>query len=882
MNILAQQEELGNENLMLREKLALLTDLNPLNPLNIDLAKRQVAYSEEMVSMYERKAYQLRVEHANLSLEEIRSLGQQITERFPQLEGLAAESEELATSLWGHDGIVTLSEKAEKAIIETRNHQLQLDRIAELTIRKFEAYGHRGSLKRWWPQIPDGFPEASNVSSTIQYLEREIPEVEHTLITFEQKRTQSSEYARQTIDQLQDELGDNLTPSMLRQIRSLLAARQDLLDALIQRGTRYSNQLAEYKNLSGTFLLQLKDVELFLYSNVIWSRSVPKPLIPGYRDIAEAFKWLVKREHFKELSLGGFKIRTIRGSFFVLLILLILFRRSLKNRLQKSADIITDTERNRLRETFKAMIITGLLAAPIPIALYLVGNLLNMIGTSYYWYASARALTKLAGISTVLELLRLIFADRGLAETHFGWPIFRNRQLGRRLLWTELIGLPLLYIALVFAFAGMSLDSPAELQVNNNALGRMTFIVSIIIIGFSILALFRPEKKPDDSELYTRVSWPRQFSGYAFPTIFLGAYPLIILTTIVPAIMAASGYYITALLLAHEMQKTLLLVLLLLVASGLIQRIKDVQNNDRIPEPGTEPDTDEQSQDREKSHRQVTHLLRFAVMTVFVIGLFSIWSEALPMIQIFKRVQLIPSIKMLERPDSLASTLGISLEETGSPPPSTEESIESIPVVENDPEMVSAPAKPYSLTLWTLLQVLILATIFLTLIKNLPGVIEIVLKRRTNIDSGASYAINTLFRYSIAIIGTVTVFNLLEISWSKIQWLAAALTFGLGFGLQEIVANFVSGLILLIERPIRVGDVATVGNLMGRVTRIQIRATTITLWDRSEMIVPNKEFITTKLVNWTLSDSKRRIEIPLRIAYGSDLAKVKNILQNIA
>lgn len=112
--------------------------------------------------------------------------------------------------------------------------------------------------------------------------------------------------------------------------------------------------------------------------------------------------------------------------------------------------------------------------------------------------------------------------------------------------------------------------------------------------------------------------------------------------------------------------------------------------------------------------------------------------------------------------------------------------------------------------------------------------------------------------------------------------LAAALTFGLGFGLQEIVANFVSGLILLVERPIRVGDVVTIGNLMGTVTRIQIRATTITLWDRSEMIVPNKEFIATKLVNWTLSGSKRRIEIPLRIAYGVNLEQVKEILANAA
>ena len=86
----------------------------------------------------------------------------------------------------------------------------------------------------------------------------------------------------------------------------------------------------------------------------------------------------------------------------------------------------------------------------------------------------------------------------------------------------------------------------------------------------------------------------------------------------------------------------------------------------------------------------------------------------------------------------------------------------------------------------------------------------------------------------------------------------------------------------MIERPVRVGDAVTVGNLQGVVSRIQIRATTISLWDRSEMIVPNKEFITTKLINWTLSDSKRRIDIPLRVVYGADLDKVKETLLEVA
>ena len=106
----------------------------------------------------------------------------------------------------------------------------------------------------------------------------------------------------------------------------------------------------------------------------------------------------------------------------------------------------------------------------------------------------------------------------------------------------------------------------------------------------------------------------------------------------------------------------------------------------------------------------------------------------------------------------------------------------------------------------------------------------------------------------------------------------AALSVGLGFGLQEIFANFVSGLILLFERPIRIGDTVTVGNLSGTVSRIRIRATTITDWDRKEMVIPNKMFITGQLTNWTLSDPITRIILPIGIAYGSDIKLAQKVM----
>jgi potassium efflux system protein len=100
----------------------------------------------------------------------------------------------------------------------------------------------------------------------------------------------------------------------------------------------------------------------------------------------------------------------------------------------------------------------------------------------------------------------------------------------------------------------------------------------------------------------------------------------------------------------------------------------------------------------------------------------------------------------------------------------------------------------------------------------------------------------------------------------------------LAFGLQEIFANFVAGLILLFERPIRVGDVVTVDDISGVVSRIRIRATTITNWDRKEYVIPNKEFITGRMLNWTLSDKTNRIVINVGIAYGSDVDVAKELL----
>ncbi len=166
--------------------------------------------------------------------------------------------------------------------------------------------------------------------------------------------------------------------------------------------------------------------------------------------------------------------------------------------------------------------------------------------------------------------------------------------------------------------------------------------------------------------------------------------------------------------------------------------------------------------------------------------------------------------------------------------------------------------------------------------KNLPGLLELLALRHLELSPGTGYAITTLLKYSLILIGVMIAIGQFGVQWSKLQWLVAALGVGLGFGLQEIVANFVSGLIILFEKPVRIGDTVTLGNVTGTVSRIQIRATTITDWDRKEVIIPNKTFITEQLINWSLSDAITRVVITIGVAYDSDTELAEQLLQQAA
>ena len=251
---------------------------------------------------------------------------------------------------------------------------------------------------------------------------------------------------------------------------------------------------------------------------------------------------------------------------------------------------------------------------------------------------------------------------------------------------------------------------------------------------------------------------------------------------------------------------------------------------------------------------QTRRLQSMLVGVVILVGLLFIWSD------------IIPALRTLERFTFWSKTVYVW---------------ETVRDVQAQTTQLVRKESTAPVTLRTFAVVLLIGTITIAAAKNLPGFLEVAILTRLPLDAGAKFAITTVARYVISIAGLLSCSNELGIQWNSVQWLAAAFTVGLGFGLQEIVANFVSGLILLAERPIRIGDVVTVADLTGTVSHIQMRATTITDSNRKELIVPNKEFITGKVINWTLTDRILRITIELGVSYDADPHQAEQVLLNI-
>lgn len=186
------------------------------------------------------------------------------------------------------------------------------------------------------------------------------------------------------------------------------------------------------------------------------------------------------------------------------------------------------------------------------------------------------------------------------------------------------------------------------------------------------------------------------------------------------------------------------------------------------------------------------------------------------------------------------------------------------------------------LTLTAIITLIVMVVLVLIAERYLRQMLRARVLARTHLEPELQYAISRFAGYCFIALGFFVALKTVGLDLSSLAVIAGAIGIGIGFGLQNIVANVVSGLVILAERPIAIGHRVEVGGVVGQVTRINVRSTTVVTNDNIAVIVPNSDFLTNAVTNWSHGDPKVRLRLPVGVAYGSDVEKLRTVLLAVA
>jgi len=819
-----------------------------------DLAARRLAHAEELVKAWQELVNQERRREAQRQALEAQRARRQAAQADPAIRGLAEENARLAERRTGPEGLVARIEKVSGKLQEVTDRLSVLDEEFGSVKKKVEAVGLTKAIGQLLLRKRTELPDVHEYRRDRKLLQEETARIQLELLELDDRRSELADIDRQVesiVDGLDPTMGQDQREDIEAEARKLLQARRQYLDASIADAETYLNKLVDLDLKEKMLIRAIDGYAGFIDEHALWVQSNPALGLGALARTWEALRWLA--------SPGGWG--AVAGSLWVdlksnphlfaiaalVLAGLFLSRRRLHRRLQSTSAPVHDPYADKFYYTLEESFLSLVLAAPGPLILLFLGWRLGAPADATEFVRSvAGGLRATAIVYAILKTLRVICMAAGLADEHF-----RMRPEGLSLLRKQLFRLTGAVLPAVFLITTMEWQSNDAWK---ESLGRLAFMAGLIALALFLLLVLRPSGELMRGVLArNRSGWLNRFRHLW--------YPLAVALPAAAAILAALGYYYAAQQLAERLQATILLVLCALLANAMTVRWlfvvrrrmavkkalrrraeagaekekegeKELPGEDAVPTAEPEPEESLYTLSAQ-SRRFVQAFLALAL----VVGFWWIWADIFPALGILRRVRLWP---------------------TG----------------------VNGQAVWITLADAALALVIVMMTVIAS--RNVPGLLEIAIFQRLPLDRGVRFAITSLCRYLIIIVGVVLAFGAIGVNWSKVQWLAAAMTVGLGFGLQEIVANFVSGLIILFERPMRVGDTVTVGDVTGTVTRIRIRATTITDWDRKELVVPNKEFITGRLINWTLSDTIIRMVFPVGIAYGSDTALAEELLVRVA
>ena len=826
-------------------RLQLLEARQELAGLELERARTQARMLEDAIS--ERRGAEAELARAEAESTQLALEGQ-----HPLVRDLAVSNVELSdrmTSL--NQAIQTASDKRDTI----RNQFTELNDQLDSTGNKLAVAGMNQALGQLLVEQRRLLPSFRKLNKQAKDSETEVARVGLEQIDLSDQR-KSLRDIDAYLDDLTSDLPEEESETVRSELKPLVESRVTLVDKSLETNARYLQVLGELDMALQQFSNAVKDYGKFLDSTLLWVRNSSPINEQVFKSIPRDIRRLLSPSGWKQLFTDlGSALRT--NVLFVLmlatLLVLGLLRSRFLTRVDEMAQYVGRISRDRFRYSIKSLFYTILAAAPLPLLLVIGGLTIQNQATSAVFTVAFSSVITVVGIDILIVQFFIDGCrDKGLLPVHCSWSQDSVKLLRKELSWFLLV----FPITRLISEVSFNLDSGGQI-------GGLTVVGAIVAAGAMGLLVYRLFSSYNGVANVYLVSNPTSVLAQTRP-IWAPGFALVMPSLL---ILWLAGYNYTGHVLAISFMYSVWLILWLLVVLRLLARwltlgYQKLEYNAAIArrdaaraarraamaaqegkKPAEEPesDADEPEIDFKGLSSDSRNLLRTFMVFNGVAWLWVIWAPILPALRVLNEIGLWSKSSVLKG------------------------------------EIIPVPV-----TLADILWAVIIGIATGAAAKGLPALLELFLLQRTKMTVGGRYTATTLLRYSIIAAGLIIAIGLLGIGWSNAQWLVAALGVGIGFGLQEIVANFISGLVLLFERPIRVGDTVTVGETSGTVTRIQIRATTIRDFDHRELLVPNKEFITGRLLNWSLSDEIVRTIIPVGIAYGSNVELALKLLGEVA
>ena len=774
-----------------------------------------------------------------------------VEKKHPLLLAIAKENERLsgvnARLVQDVEQVAEDLRTVERRLKETEDaHASAQDKLAKV--------GLSGLLGDIFAELRRKIPDGSKQAALAMRRRPKVAEVRAAQLRLDEVRkelVQVGETARRLVANVDDSLKEDQRRDLESEVQALLTQQATLIDNADATHTSYLTTLGELDYKDEQLREKRAEYAAFLDEHLLWTPNASTFGKDTLKQLPRSALWMASPTNWantlRELLTAARQKAAATATAFLVALVLVLSYRRLRKRLASLADGVGKFS-DRFSLTLRALLCTVGISATFPFVLGFLGWLLRTATVSDPFARSVgHALLSVSMALSCLLAYYVFCAPKGVAAVHFRWSAEARKPYRAHLKW-------FFPLAVLLHFT-VCLTEAYEDRTHTMSLGRAAFVSGMVLVAIFASRVLSPSRG------VLRHAIGRKRNSWLSRLRFLW-YGVAVVGPIALGVLALVGYQHSARQLGVRAAATVLVVVGGVVAFHLgvrwlviarrrlaIQRAREkreaaiaaAEQADGAT-PGVEGHVveDVPEIDLETVQEQSRGVFLLAVFSAVIALVGVVWADMLPALTVLDRELW-------------------SVQET-----------------------VGGEEMSRSITIASVVLAVVCAFLSLISSRNLPGLLEVAGFSKLPIDRGSRYAISTIGQYVLLAVGAILTFYMIGIGWTHVQWLVAALGVGLGFGLQEIFANFVSGLIILLERPVRVGDTVTIGEVSGTVSRIRIRATTITDWDLKELVVPNKSFITGQLINWSLSNPVTRLKVPVGIEYGSDTELALRLMHEVA